>query len=84
MRGCNMADEREIKLPPAAVRTSLGLLTEEELADALDVSVETLAKWRAAGSGPAFTRPSKKVFYRLADVQVWVTSRVNMPAWAAA
>ena len=54
---------------PSVVRGALSLLTEEELAGALCVTVDTLAKWRTKGVGPDYTKPGKRVFYRTDDVR---------------
>lgn len=60
---------------PSWLRQDLGLLTEEELAAALDVRLSTLAGWRSRKEGPVFTRLGKRVFYRLDDVIEWIASQ---------
>lgn len=54
-----------------AVRAELDLLTEEDLAAALNVKVETLAQWRARKYGPSWTKLGKGVYYRLESVVEW-------------
>lgn len=41
-------------------------------ADYLGHSPGTLQNWRVTGSGPAFIKPSKKVFYRKQDLDKWL------------
>lgn len=82
-----MSEEQlELNLPdpehtahPSTVRAALSLLTEEELAGALCVSVGTLEKWRGQGLGPAITKPGKRVFYRVDDVRAWLASNAKRP-----
>lgn len=38
--------------------------TQQETADELGVDVRTLARWRAEGKGPAYSRIGHRVFYR--------------------
>ena len=61
------------ELEPHKVRALVGLLTPEEVAGAFGITVETLAKWRTNGTGPASTKPGKQVFYREQDVVDWLT-----------
>ena len=54
-------------------------LTPPETADLLNVAVQTLANWRAAGLGPAFSKLSDgragRVRYLRRDVDVWRAER---------
>lgn len=53
------------------------LLTPKETAAFLQVSEQTLMKWRSKGTGPQFTRLGHRtVRYLLRD-------RINCPAWSA-
>jgi predicted DNA-binding transcriptional regulator AlpA len=54
------------------LRGRLGLVTEEELALALDVKVSTLETWRAQETGPCHTKLGKQVFYHVDDIDKWV------------
>lgn len=56
--------------------THLNLLTENELAELLDVKPHTLATWRADGKGPDFTKLGKQIFYRKSDVEDWIQANV--------
>jgi predicted DNA-binding transcriptional regulator AlpA len=49
------------------------LLTEQDLARMLQVSIITVRRWRAAGKGPKFVRCGTKVVrYRIAAVNHWL------------
>lgn len=58
------------------LREKLGLLTQEELAVLLDVTVETLREWRRLKQGPDFVKTGKGVMYREVDIQDWL--KVNV------
>lgn len=59
-----------------ALRQKLGLITQEELALLLEVSVDTLREWRRLKQGPDFVKTGKNVMYREADIQEWVKRNV--------
>lgn len=65
---------------PGVTRRSLDLLTEHEVAAAFGLAVSTLEKWRAAGFGPAYTKPGKRVFYSVYDVRAWLATRRYKPS----
>jgi len=46
-------------------------MSTEEVADLLYVPLETVHKWRSAGSGPPAFRVGKRVRYRKSDVLQW-------------
>ncbi|GAA3256044.1 helix-turn-helix transcriptional regulator [Streptomyces lavendulae] len=52
------------------------LLKPPEVSKLLKVAVQTLANWRAAGVGPAYTKLSPgragRIRYRLHDVESWL------------
>jgi len=50
-------------------------LTEQQVADRLCVSVRTVQKWRALGTGPDFHKFGQCVRYDATDVARWVTAR---------
>lgn len=64
------------EIAAAITRDALGILTDRELATALEVEPETLAVWRSQKKGPAHAKLGKQIFYRLADVKAWVERRV--------
>ena len=54
------------------------LLTAEEVAQRLGVSVKALERWRGNGAGPAYVRlSSKTIRYRVEDVSGFVAGRVR-------
>jgi predicted site-specific integrase-resolvase len=46
--------------------------TPQEVAELLRCSVSSLAKWRRAGTGPAFVRIGNRIRYRLIDIARYV------------
>jgi excisionase family DNA binding protein len=57
------------------------MLTKRELAEALHVSVRTVERWRARGTGPPAVRlPGGQLRWRWADVQAWLAARGDQPA----
>jgi excisionase family DNA binding protein len=48
------------------------LLTQQLLAEELQVSVRTLERWRQEGTGPAFIRVGRSPRYRRSDVDAWL------------
>lgn len=48
------------------------LLTEQEVADYCKVSVRTVKRWRAEGTGPPFLRAGRQIRYRKRDVDAWL------------
>lgn len=59
---------------PELTRAEIDLLTEEELAAALDIEVSTLVSWRSEKSGPAYVKLGKSVFYRRSHIDQWAES----------
>jgi DNA-binding transcriptional MerR regulator len=54
------------------LRSKLGLLTQEELAQLIDVSPDTLREWRRLKQGPDYVKAGKSVMYREKDVLRWL------------
>jgi hypothetical protein len=52
-------------------------LTPEELADRYKgiITTKTLANWRSAGIGPAYTRVGGRILYAVCDVLHWESTR---------
>lgn len=50
------------------------LLTPEELAKRLVLSVFTLKAWRVRGVGPRWTKAGSRIRYPLAQVEAWETA----------
>jgi excisionase family DNA binding protein len=52
------------------------LLTQDEAAELLKLSVRTVERLRTSGTGPKFLKIRNSVRYRLEDVQSWIVSRL--------
>lgn len=52
------------------------LLTRDEAAAFLGVSVSCLAHWSSAGAGPTFARLGRRTWYRIADLNDWVANQI--------
>jgi predicted DNA-binding transcriptional regulator AlpA len=54
---------------------SVSLLTDVQVAHQLAISVSSLRRWRAAGTGPSFVRVGLFLIrYRQADIAEWLNS----------
>ena len=53
------------------------LLTERQAANWLRISLPTLRRWRRAGRGPTFVRFARIIFYRLEDLEAFVTTHLS-------
>lgn len=58
------------------LRERLALVTENELAEALELTAQTLITWRRLKTGPSYVKLGKSVFYREADINQWIRSSV--------
>lgn len=56
------------------------LLTQEEVAEKLQVKIRTLQTWRATGRGPVTVRIGQQVRYRQQDVEDWINSNLELPS----
>jgi predicted DNA-binding transcriptional regulator AlpA len=52
------------------------LLTQREAALALRLSERTLERLRLTGTGPAFAKVGRRVFYPQAQLDAWVAARI--------
>ena len=52
------------------------LLTQDEAAELLKLSVRTVERLRVTGAGPKFLKIRNSVRYRREDVQSWIVSRL--------
>jgi hypothetical protein len=50
------------------------LLSPEQLGKRFDISVATLASWRSRGTGPAYIKTGRKVWYPEDRIEAWKTS----------
>jgi excisionase family DNA binding protein len=55
----------------------LEMLTEEEAARFLKVSMRTLQSWRVSGGGPTYAKFGRAVRYDKAQLLEWVASRTR-------
>ena len=53
---------------------STGLVKPRELADFLGISEQSLAQDRARGIGPAYIKHGRRVRYRWADVELYLSA----------
>ena len=53
----------------------LNLLTEEDVAKQLQVSLAALRRWRVEGRGPRFIKVSALVRYRPEELENWLASQ---------
>lgn len=53
------------------------LYTDRDLAERLQVSLETVRYWRKKGTGPRAIKVGRAVRYRESDVQVWLAEHTE-------
>ncbi len=59
------------------------LLSPQQVALALGVSTRTLERWRAAGTGPAYTKiAADRIVYYGASIADWLAERTFIPEQA--
>lgn len=67
----------------AEFREIFDLLSEDDLAVTLGVTVQTLATWRSERQGPDYVKLGKTVFYRVDDIVEWIDRNIislsNLP-----
>lgn len=71
-----LEDDEGFARATAQLNGMLGLLTQHQLAELLNVQTTTLREWRRLGKGPDFVKIEKAVYYRLEDVQKWIKLNV--------
>ena len=52
------------------------LMTQEELADYLQMHPQSLATWRYRKKGPKYLKLGTLVRYRRSDVEAWLTTQI--------
>ena len=62
------------------LRDELDLLLEEDVANAIGVTTQTLATWRCEGYGPDYVKLGKQVFYRRETLRAWVGASTLSPS----
>jgi hypothetical protein len=60
-------------LPPPAASNYLGNRLGRPIA------VQTLAKWRVLGGGPAFRKAGRRVVYEVSSLDAWAAARLGPP-----
>ena len=50
-------------------------ISSAELADQLNISIPTLARWRANKRGPRWIRVGRSIRYRTEDIEAWLQQR---------
>lgn len=55
----------------------LELLTTEQVAYELSVTVKTLRKWRQHGKGPKAIKMGNRLRYRISDVSKWLDEQAE-------
>jgi excisionase family DNA binding protein len=58
------------------METTMTLLTQREVAEALRLSERTLERMRISGTGPKFIRLGHSIRYRQQDLEAHVAARV--------
>lgn len=67
------------------LRDELDLLLEDDVANALGVTTQTLATWRCEQKGPGYVKSGKQVFYSRALLREYIqscivrTTRTDLP-----
>jgi hypothetical protein len=69
--------------PPAPALLA-GHLPEREAAKELRQTLRTLRSWRQKGSGPAYTKIGRRVFYSRSTLLGWIASLERKPVRASA
>ena len=60
-------------------KTDQSFLKPEQVADRLEISIDTLAKWRYRGQGPAYTKLNRAVRYPPQALEEFIERR-TVPA----
>jgi hypothetical protein len=78
------ADRQRKQRAPRLKRKHIpGYTPEVETADALNVSVRTLRKWRQEGIGPSYVKFGRQIHYSLQGRAAWLRSLERKPVRAA-
>ena len=72
---CNLVDTHAIHDVP--MKQLDELLSPQDLADYLDVPLNTVYRWRHRGGGPAAFRVGKHIRYRRSDVERWIQRQLQ-------
>lgn len=72
-------ESQQVEAMPRSTPLLDGWLTRAEVATALGVSTDTLARWETQRSGPPSVKVGRKVLYRANGFRDWLTSRERGP-----
>ena len=53
------------------------LLNQSEAAELCRLSARTFERYRATGDGPKYIKAGRRVLYRQADIEAWITACVR-------
>ncbi len=56
------------------------LLSVKQLAERWSLTPHTLMAWRKKNKGPPFMRIGQKIFYKLADVELFEDNNISKPS----
>jgi hypothetical protein len=71
--------QRKQRAPRLKRKHILGYTPEDETADALNVSVRTLRKWRREGIGPSYIKFGRQIHYPVEGRVSWLKSIETRP-----
>lgn len=74
----NQADPQIISEGRRSLLSSMGLITEGDLANMLGIRLQTLWDWRRKGSAPLHTKLGRDTYYRTEDVRGWIAANVQV------
>ena len=76
--GCSDGADAATSIEEAPVSSfRADLMSPQELADDLGLSLATLADWRSQGRGPAYLKVGRKIWYPRNRVENWLQSRLK-------
>ena len=64
---------------PMSRSTTVTLLTTQEAADVLTITVSTLNAWRCRGGGPPWLKIGQCVRYDLDELKIWIGAQRQVP-----
>ncbi len=56
---------------------SMKMITEEQFCELMEITPTTAAAWRYRSTGPAYSKAGNKIFYSLADIEVFIRERTK-------
>jgi predicted DNA-binding transcriptional regulator AlpA len=74
---CEAEQHRGCTMTTGMMGDDEGLLTEQDVAGVLEVSLSTLRRWQREGAGPPCLEIGRQVRYRRAAVERWSTGSIQ-------